>query len=68
LEYLLAHAPGFNPVERILGHLKHHAILNHGARDLTAAPARQSQSALSAKRLRANHGILEAGGAVLNPL
>jgi transposase len=42
LEHLPTYAPQLNPVEYIWGYLKHHAMLNYCARDLTDLRQRAS--------------------------
>lgn len=50
LEYLPAYAPELNPVEYIWGYLKHHAMPNHCARDLTDLQQRASRNLRSMQR------------------
>jgi transposase len=50
LEYLPAYAPELNPVEYILGYLKHHAMPNYCARDLTDLRHRASRNLRSMQR------------------
>ena len=50
LEYLPAYAPELNPVEYIWGYLKHHAMPNFCARDLSDHKRRASRSLRSMQR------------------
>ena len=50
LEYLPAYAPELNPVEYIWGYLKHHAMPNYCARDLTDLRQRASRNLRSMQR------------------
>ncbi|HWG71648.1 MAG TPA: IS630 family transposase [Steroidobacteraceae bacterium] len=50
LEHLPAYAPELNPVEYIWGYLKHHAMPNYCARDLTDLRQRASRNLRSMQR------------------
>lgn len=50
LEYLPAYAPELNPVERIWGYLKHHAMPNYCARDLSDLGQRARRNLRSMQR------------------
>jgi transposase len=50
LEHLPPYAPEFNPVEYIWGYLKHHAMPNYCARDLTDLRPRASRNLRSMQR------------------
>jgi len=52
LEYLPAYAPELNPVEYIWGYLKHHAMPNYCARDLTDLRTLASRNLRSMQRRR----------------